>query len=1302
MPKPKSILQSAKGGPYEKQAIRYTLEKIQANSVEIMEKWDNDHNIPKTITRQVIQKDGKVKNIRVDNPESMLNKVLGLDELMNKHRDEDFDSDEAEKYFGRRYFQGATPAQEEVWADPDEAEKEFTETVLPMRNIMESYINSDDDDVKQFREIFEINMLPMEFERGDFTRAMMDNVYLTDLYSETGSGPQIARYSCKELRKHLDGPIDPVTGKPTKPLKLINRYYKSINELFDMEYAKQKLMDNGYTEEQERRYLEELKAKQQQMIDAFEELRVFESEHKGEYPNTYLNNDLYHFVDYERAPIAAFGHLKGQVRAIDNGWGMDDLTVLGILGELDYRAAFSIKRKEKELLTEKKTLKKNEDTLKEKEEELKQLRTGNDKDKIKAAEKELENLQNQIKENKSKIDKIERNLKSNKLLRKEILENEKLGWNKKIEKPSDKIEIFQEIKKLAIRPEFKDSLVTTVFNALKEELRHVEKVIKDEFMAKESAQVWSKKGMPTESRATSNILSKVVDIYGPKPKYNNELALNNDITSEQFNSTFIPYDTKDMPFSDMELAFIGMGAASLYSDKKKEILDKMKPDVHGFNQKHIDKNKSSWTTDLFSEQLGQKQKLKNQAPIIKEGRLEAEKIAKEYAAGNKKRLAVIIHNSFRQFLEEERNAGELTMEKTIHNYYMNKIFSDMLSKDKELQSEFDAINKAVRSEDKVKLSEIKNITKLYKIRLDSFDAANDIKDAEKPEAQTEKKLVHDYIRGTIVNGVCQNNKKLMIESPGSNDNKSKDNSGKPEIFNYLSTEKGSEALEKFTDDLVSKKNLNLATLKKFEKSNDELSKEKDVVEKEILKFTYESGAEKSYAELESSEEMDEKRMRELTKEIIKNKVMANRVSDSFIQGELDTLVSLSENTMKEFKGKQKVFNDILDNFVGNMDLKNITPKELAELLRAGERTTIKDITNTFASVSEFAIEKNNPNIPDLAKTADNLRKGNTGWFGDRDYKEIINDVVKLDKDVKSFANQLFENYSDKGFDELKVKYNNLLKKMNDFQKENSQYSDYVERCELMEAAINNMKNTMGYLNKYRDDLEDVKEYHEYSKNAKKMAETSSEKQIEPIEYLAKRIHEEEKNRAVNSKKYNSSDANVQKEAEKALVKSCFNALYMQVVKDEYAPKPDESPDQKEKRNETLLKAIDLGERGMVADMKKIMESEFGKQFIMNSMKMMIAGNKYDQEKILECRDMAINQCYDEFVEKFRSARNRNDMDEQKQFCDKLINLSKMSKALGSGALSGKKLPKVREDSVVHEFNLKIEKKVEPEHKNLIK
>ena len=60
-----------------------------------MNMWDRKHNIPTTITRQETQKDGAVKEYKVDNPE--------------------------------------------------EADREIAEAIKPIRAVVDSYLNTDDD-----------------------------------------------------------------------------------------------------------------------------------------------------------------------------------------------------------------------------------------------------------------------------------------------------------------------------------------------------------------------------------------------------------------------------------------------------------------------------------------------------------------------------------------------------------------------------------------------------------------------------------------------------------------------------------------------------------------------------------------------------------------------------------------------------------------------------------------------------------------------------------------------------------------------------------------------------------------------------------------------------------------------------------------------------------------------------------------------------------------------------------------------------------------------------------------------------
>ena len=130
---------------------------------------------------------------------------------------------------------------------------------------------------------------------------------------------------------------------------MLDEYFRCTNELFRREYDKQKLVKEGYTPEQEKEYLKNLKRDMTATVTNFNKLYKFCEEHGSKYKQgDFLNNDLDHItgVDnkHERGAGPAIGHIQGQLRAIENGWGMEELVPLGALGELKYRLETNCKK----------------------------------------------------------------------------------------------------------------------------------------------------------------------------------------------------------------------------------------------------------------------------------------------------------------------------------------------------------------------------------------------------------------------------------------------------------------------------------------------------------------------------------------------------------------------------------------------------------------------------------------------------------------------------------------------------------------------------------------------------------------------------------------------------------------------------------------------------------------------------------------------------------------------------------------------------------------------------------------------
>lgn len=205
-----------------------------------------------------------------------------------------------------------------------------------------------DPEFMAFKNMFDTLILVTDYQSGDFLSAMADNPYLRPLCIQDGSQPKFGIISLSELKEGLEA--SPSADKEAKgPLKMLDEYFRCTNELFKREYEKQKLVKEGYTPEQEKEYLKNLKRDMTATVKNFDELYSFSEKYGNKYKaGGLLNNDLDHITDVEgkntRGVGYAIGHIKGQICAIENGWGMEELVPLGALGELKQRLETNVRK----------------------------------------------------------------------------------------------------------------------------------------------------------------------------------------------------------------------------------------------------------------------------------------------------------------------------------------------------------------------------------------------------------------------------------------------------------------------------------------------------------------------------------------------------------------------------------------------------------------------------------------------------------------------------------------------------------------------------------------------------------------------------------------------------------------------------------------------------------------------------------------------------------------------------------------------------------------------------------------------
>lgn len=169
-------------------------------------------------------------------------------------------------------------------------------------------------------------------DQGNLLEAYAKSPYIGD-FADLGAGSP--RFDTMGLNECIDGLNNQTdrNGKPQPAFDIIMDFQHVGTEELKTEFHRQRLEAEGWTPQSERVYLEELKATHQKALAAFDKLWALDDQ--GQY-DQYLNNELDHQIG--RQPLnnrdynTQFGHIRGEVQAIENGWSRKDIQILGLVG----------------------------------------------------------------------------------------------------------------------------------------------------------------------------------------------------------------------------------------------------------------------------------------------------------------------------------------------------------------------------------------------------------------------------------------------------------------------------------------------------------------------------------------------------------------------------------------------------------------------------------------------------------------------------------------------------------------------------------------------------------------------------------------------------------------------------------------------------------------------------------------------------------------------------------------------------------------------------------------------------------
>ncbi len=381
----------------------------------------------------------------------------------------------------------------------------------------------------------------MDTKKGDFSRAITENGYLSNMMHMVHNGP-----------KNLDEETVKNLGPALAPL---NKFFSGLSYLVDCEYEKQKVMEN-YSPEKEQDYLMNVSGIYFQMIQNQEELeKLVDTEGKSPYdqylmqPLDVMTGKSASNVSGRRQSKSRMENIKGQYAAIQNGFGIYDLEMCGQISEMAFLAERKVKEIEHQLkpeILEKRSVGINnritsaKNALEEAKKEvnearmaLEMLRKGNaTKDQIEKQEIKLDNLEkNQLlreheynavmgtlADEHNRTAQLSKSLEMYKKLSGALQALDKKTKNTKITKPTDKYVISDAFYKILNEakavPEIDNSFKKNIDTALKftkNSMKYAGIVPENEVLSEEAKKHYFK----PEDYRDYNALSSVKSAFSP-------------------------------------------------------------------------------------------------------------------------------------------------------------------------------------------------------------------------------------------------------------------------------------------------------------------------------------------------------------------------------------------------------------------------------------------------------------------------------------------------------------------------------------------------------------------------------------------------------------------------------------------------------------------------------------------------------------------------------------------------------------------------------------------------------------------
>ena len=217
------------------------------------------------------------------------------------------------------------------------AEPETAREYRKLRGEMAAELRKDAKEIKDAKasRFYEDMAYMIDPASGKYLQAIATNPYLNNIGGILHTGPDVTEKE-KWTGKVTIDEVKTALGEDLYN-SLMDIRHAGI-EAFRIEYERQKTLETeGWSDEAEKAYLEELKKNHKSFLEHFENLNKYSDPERklDRYMGNPLEHDLGRNAGDSRDLRSCAGSIRGELQAINNGWGSADLHIMAIIGGLD-------------------------------------------------------------------------------------------------------------------------------------------------------------------------------------------------------------------------------------------------------------------------------------------------------------------------------------------------------------------------------------------------------------------------------------------------------------------------------------------------------------------------------------------------------------------------------------------------------------------------------------------------------------------------------------------------------------------------------------------------------------------------------------------------------------------------------------------------------------------------------------------------------------------------------------------------------------------------------------------------------